>query len=157
MVCRNLRQLQSTLTHSFAGVFFLFSQGRLKLCRGQPAQALQYYQRALEVQNQYRNLHHISYWERAIAYLALWDISASLDCWKLLHAEATVSNLLHLVFDIYIQILFRYRISGLKPPMHMVLPFVYWKPGTRRIKRKLRRFSARYPSFDSVLPASQYH
>ena len=72
------------------GVFFLFGQGRLKLCRGQPHDALAYYQRAMEVQNQYRNLHHISYWEMSIAHLALWDPASSLACWRTLHAEATV-------------------------------------------------------------------
>lgn len=74
-------------------MFFLFGQGRLKLCRSQPAEALAYYTRAMEVQNQYRNLHHISFWEMAVADLALWDISASLDCWRKLHAEATVRSL----------------------------------------------------------------
>ncbi|THG95455.1 hypothetical protein EW026_g6202 [Hermanssonia centrifuga] len=74
------------------GVFFLFGQGRLKLCRSQPSEALQYYQKATEVQNQYRNLHHISTWEMAVANLALWDIPASLECWRLLHAEATWSK-----------------------------------------------------------------
>ncbi|KAL4246932.1 Inclusion body clearance protein IML2 [Abortiporus biennis] len=74
------------------GVFFLFGQGRLYLCRSQPGQAIEYYKKAMEVQNQYRNLHHISYWEMAIAYLALWDVSASLECWKHLEAEATWSK-----------------------------------------------------------------
>jgi len=74
------------------GVFFLFGQGRLKICRSQPAQALEYYQRAMEVQNQYRNLHHISFWEMAVANLALWDIPPSLECWRQLHAEATWSK-----------------------------------------------------------------
>ncbi|GJE96162.1 hypothetical protein PsYK624_123550 [Phanerochaete sordida] len=74
------------------GVFFLFGQGRLKLCRGQPQEALAYYKRAMEVQNQYRNLHHISFWEMSIANLALWDLSASLECWRNLYAEATWSK-----------------------------------------------------------------
>ncbi|KAI0742250.1 hypothetical protein C8Q80DRAFT_1186927 [Daedaleopsis nitida] len=74
------------------GVFFLFGQGRLHLCRSQPATALVYYQKALQAQNQYRNLHHISFWEMAIANLALWDIPASLDRWRTLAAEATWSK-----------------------------------------------------------------
>ena len=45
----------------------------------------------MEVQDQYRNLHLISYWEIAVTNMALWDIPAALDCWKALHAEATVS------------------------------------------------------------------
>lgn len=78
------------LHRNFTGVFFLFGQGRLHLCRSQPAAALVYYQRALQAQNQYRNLHHISFWEMAIANLALWDVPASLDRWRILAAEATV-------------------------------------------------------------------
>ncbi|KAI0691814.1 hypothetical protein BC835DRAFT_1430711 [Cytidiella melzeri] len=74
------------------GVFFLFAQGRLKLCRGQPADALQYYQRAMDVQDQYRNLHHIMFWEMAVSNLALWDIPTSLECWRHLNAEATWSK-----------------------------------------------------------------
>ncbi|KAI0713075.1 hypothetical protein C8T65DRAFT_646041 [Cerioporus squamosus] len=74
------------------GVFFLFGQGRLHLCRSQPASALVYYQKALQAQNQYRNLQHISFWEMAIANLALWDIAASLDYWRTLAAEASWSK-----------------------------------------------------------------
>lgn len=46
----------------------------------------------MESQKQYRNLHHISYWEIALANLALWNIPASLECWTHLKAEATVSH-----------------------------------------------------------------
>jgi len=44
----------------------------------------------MESQSQYRNLHHISFWEIAISNLALWDLEASLKCWRALEAEATV-------------------------------------------------------------------
>ncbi|CAL1697497.1 unnamed protein product [Somion occarium] len=74
------------------GVFFLFGQGRLSLCRSQPAEAIEYYKKAMDAQDQYRNLHHISYWEMAIAYLALWDVPSSLECWRQLEAEATWSK-----------------------------------------------------------------
>lgn len=74
------------------GVFFLFGEGRLSLCRRQPAHAIECYKKAMEAQSQYRNLHHISFWEMAMAYLALWDIPASIDCWKHLEAEATWSK-----------------------------------------------------------------
>ncbi|CCM00537.1 uncharacterized protein FIBRA_02571 [Fibroporia radiculosa] len=74
------------------GVFFLFGQGRLSLCRGQPAEAITYYTKAVEAQNQYRNMHHISNWEIAVASLALWDIEESLRCWQILTAEATWSK-----------------------------------------------------------------
>ncbi|KAI0071516.1 hypothetical protein K474DRAFT_1630434 [Panus rudis PR-1116 ss-1] len=74
------------------GVFFLFGQGRLYLRRSQPARAIEFYKHALNAQDQYRNLHHISYWEMAITYLSLWDVQASLDCWRKLAAEATWSR-----------------------------------------------------------------
>ncbi|KAK7026799.1 hypothetical protein VNI00_015457 [Paramarasmius palmivorus] len=77
------------------GVFFLFGAGRLSLVRSKPEQAIRYYTRAMEVQSQYRNLHHISYWEIAIANLALWDLQASEDAWKILHEEATWSKAIY--------------------------------------------------------------
>ncbi|KZT05152.1 uncharacterized protein LAESUDRAFT_781726 [Laetiporus sulphureus 93-53] len=74
------------------GVFFLFGEGRLCMCRGQPAQAIEYYKKAMNAQNQYRNMHHISLWEMAIASFALWDIPASLQSWQVLADEATWSK-----------------------------------------------------------------
>ncbi|KAF8956825.1 hypothetical protein BDZ97DRAFT_1925090 [Flammula alnicola] len=74
------------------GVFFLFGAGRLGLMHSQPRKAIEYYTKAMEVQKQYRNLHHISFWEIAIANLALWDLEASLGCWRELEREATWSK-----------------------------------------------------------------
>ncbi|KAJ7743912.1 hypothetical protein DFH07DRAFT_869858 [Mycena maculata] len=74
------------------GVFFLFGAGRLALARSQPAQAIEFYSKAMAAQSQYRNLHHISYWEMAIANLALGEVSASLGCWRYLQKEATWSK-----------------------------------------------------------------
>ena len=79
------------ISHTFdTGVFFLFGAGRLNLIRSQPRLAIEYYRKATSVQSQYRNLHHISFWEIAIASLSLWDIPGSLQCWRDLQAEATV-------------------------------------------------------------------
>ena len=72
------------------GVFFLLAQGRLNSCLSQPARAIASYQKAMSVQSQYRNLHHISFWEMAVSYLTLWEIEESLKCWRSLHKEATV-------------------------------------------------------------------
>ena len=74
----------------------MFGRGRLHLVRGQPSAAIEYYEKAMKAQNQYRNLHHISFWEMAIANLALWDVPASLEYWRILAAEATVRPLFHL-------------------------------------------------------------
>ncbi|KDR77972.1 hypothetical protein GALMADRAFT_224382 [Galerina marginata CBS 339.88] len=77
------------------GVFFLFGAGRLSLMRSQPAEAITYYVRAMESQQQYRNLHHISFWEIAIAHLSLWDLKESLVCWRDLEREATWSKAIY--------------------------------------------------------------
>ncbi|KAJ6511716.1 hypothetical protein DFH09DRAFT_1251567 [Mycena vulgaris] len=74
------------------GVFFLFGAGRLALARSQPARAIEYYTKAMAAQAQYRNLHHISFWEMAIANLALADVGASLACWRDLEREASWSK-----------------------------------------------------------------
>ncbi|KAI0776541.1 hypothetical protein BD413DRAFT_520437 [Trametes elegans] len=74
------------------GVFFLFGQGRLHLCRSQPATALEYYRKALQAQSQYRNIHHISYWEMAVTHFALWELPESLEYWRTLATEATWSK-----------------------------------------------------------------
>lgn len=74
------------------GVFFLFGAGRLALVRSQPERALEYYARAIECQSQYRNLHHVSWWESAIAHLTLWNVEASKEWWNRLGAEATWSK-----------------------------------------------------------------
>ncbi|KAK7451747.1 hypothetical protein VKT23_012426 [Stygiomarasmius scandens] len=77
------------------GVFFLFGAGRSSLVRSQPRRAISFYTRAMEVQSQYRNLHHISFWEIAIATLALWDLKDSLESWKVLQEEATWSKAIY--------------------------------------------------------------
>jgi TPR repeat protein len=76
----------------FLGVFFLFGAGRLSLCRSLPEQAIKYYSQAMRAQSQYRNLHHISNWEIAMAHLSLWDIKSSLSFWTELEKESTVSE-----------------------------------------------------------------
>ncbi|KAF9523683.1 hypothetical protein CPB83DRAFT_775027 [Crepidotus variabilis] len=87
--------LQWNLKRYPNGVFFLFGAGRLNLCRSQPKLAIEFYTKAMDSQKQYRNLHHISYWEIAIANLALWDIQESLKCWTELEAEATWSKAIY--------------------------------------------------------------
>lgn len=73
-------------------VFFLFGAGRLALVRSQPERALEHYARAAQCQSQYRSMHHISWWESAIASFALWDVKASKEWWSRLRAEATWSK-----------------------------------------------------------------
>lgn len=86
------RVLEWNLKRYPNGVFFLFGAGRLALVRSQPSRALAYYARAAQAQTQYRNLHHISWWESAVACLGLWKVAESRSWWRKLGGEATWSK-----------------------------------------------------------------
>ncbi|KAG1773235.1 hypothetical protein EV702DRAFT_976206 [Suillus placidus] len=86
------RVLEWNLKRYPNGVFFLFGAGRLALVRSQPSRALAYYARAAQAQTQYRNLHHISWWESAVACLGLWRVAESRSWWGKLGGEATWSK-----------------------------------------------------------------
>lgn len=86
------RVLEWNLKRYPNGVFFLFGAGRLALVRSQPSKALTYYARAAQAQTQYRNLHHISWWESAVACLGLWRVAESKSWWGKLGGEATWSK-----------------------------------------------------------------
>ncbi|KAF8989351.1 hypothetical protein BDQ17DRAFT_1402144 [Cyathus striatus] len=88
----HLKDLEWNLKRYPNGVFFLFGAGRLALVRSQPQRAIDYYTKAMHSQSQYRNLHHISWWEMSIAYLALWEVEKSMEWWKNLVQEATWSK-----------------------------------------------------------------
>lgn len=86
------RVLEWNLKRYPNGVFFLFGAGRLALIRSQPSKALIYYARAAQAQTQYKNLHHISWWESAVACLGLWRVADSRSWWGKLGGEATWSK-----------------------------------------------------------------
>ncbi|KIY49684.1 hypothetical protein FISHEDRAFT_40551 [Fistulina hepatica ATCC 64428] len=86
------RILQWNLKRYPNGPLFLIYAGRLALNRSRPTKAIEYYRRAIEVQTQYKNLHYVSYWEMAVAALSLWDLSSSLEYWRILAQEATWSK-----------------------------------------------------------------
>ena len=124
-----------------AGVFFLFAQGRMSLVRSQPAKAIEYYRKAADAQQQYRNLHLISFWEIAVANLALWDVQQSLDCWVVLKAEATVSQ----SCSCSSQPTYYYR-SGRKRPMLSVWPSAHCTSMGKRRRRRSTGCSRRSQS-----------
>ncbi|KAL6303866.1 hypothetical protein BKA93DRAFT_826283 [Sparassis latifolia] len=89
-IARNI--LQWNLRRYPKGVFFLFVEGRLRLQCAQPALALESHHKAIAVQSQYRNFHYVSLWEIAFCNMSLWEMSASLDAWRILREEATWSR-----------------------------------------------------------------
>ncbi|KAF8867713.1 hypothetical protein CPB84DRAFT_1859129 [Gymnopilus junonius] len=58
-------------------------------------EAIGYYERAMQAQGQYRNLHHVSYWEIAVANFALWEVGEGARCWRELEREATWSKAIY--------------------------------------------------------------
>jgi hypothetical protein len=75
-----------------AGIVFRFGEGRLAYRRAQPVKAIAAYGHATSVQEQFRSLQNVSYWEMAVANFALWDVPASRACWRKLVADATWSK-----------------------------------------------------------------
>ncbi|KAG1736065.1 hypothetical protein EDD22DRAFT_1010255, partial [Suillus occidentalis] len=76
------RVLEWNLKRYPNGIFFLSGASRLTLVHSQPSKALTYYARAAKAQTQYRNLHHISWWESAVACLGLWRWRCSVELQK---------------------------------------------------------------------------
>ena len=107
----------------FLGVFFLLGAGRISISRSQPEQAIKYYNQAIRAQSQYRNLHHISHWEMALAHLCLWDTKSSLSCWTELEKDATVSEFI--TPDLCV--LLTFFISGRNPFILMEWLSVCWR------------------------------
>ena len=62
----------------------------MNFVRNQPTKAIECHKRAADAQHQYINLKLISFWEMALANLALWDIPQSLECWAALKAKGPV-------------------------------------------------------------------
>ncbi|CAK5267930.1 unnamed protein product [Mycena citricolor] len=90
------------------GVLFLFAAGRLALAQSQPRKAIEHHTRAMQVQTQYRNLHHVSFWEMAIAGFALGHVASGVNeksdgfvfdgsegCWRILEKEASWSKAIY--------------------------------------------------------------
>ncbi|KAF9020224.1 hypothetical protein BDZ89DRAFT_1072405 [Hymenopellis radicata] len=76
-------------------VFILWAQGRLLVVRSQPREALVYYNKSIAAQSQYPTLYAMSYWEMAIANLALWDVSESMASWRDLERESSWSKAIY--------------------------------------------------------------
>ncbi|KIY66759.1 hypothetical protein CYLTODRAFT_398199 [Cylindrobasidium torrendii FP15055 ss-10] len=73
-------------------VFGLWANGRLRVARGKPAEAVEFYIKSIESQSQYPQLHAMSYWELAVVYISLWDVPSSLSYWRKLESESTWSR-----------------------------------------------------------------
>jgi hypothetical protein len=86
------RSLKGYTYSGAIGVFFLVLSGQLHFLLSEPSLAITAYNQAIDVQQQYRNLHYISWWELAICHLSLWDIKSSLEFWSKLQQEATWSK-----------------------------------------------------------------
>ncbi|KAG5634471.1 hypothetical protein H0H81_001836 [Sphagnurus paluster] len=84
------------------------------MLHAQPRIAISHFQRAIASQSHYRNLHHISLWEVAIARMALWELGdvvrhdeersndsgqkamgGSSACWRILEQEANWSKAIY--------------------------------------------------------------
>ncbi|KAH7103561.1 hypothetical protein BKA62DRAFT_695771 [Auriculariales sp. MPI-PUGE-AT-0066] len=86
------RILEFNLQRFPNGVFFLFGAGRIAFCRSQPHRATVAYQRALESQDQYPQMHYLAFWELAVCAMARWRLDEAIPYWRTLRQEASWSK-----------------------------------------------------------------
>ncbi|CAG8745827.1 8292_t:CDS:1, partial [Ambispora leptoticha] len=78
------------------GVLFLYFSGRLNQSESYIAEAIVQYKSAINIQKQWKQLHHICYWEMALNYQCLMDFENAYECFKTLCKESMWSKCVYL-------------------------------------------------------------
>ncbi|CAG8587748.1 9692_t:CDS:2, partial [Paraglomus brasilianum] len=78
------------------GVLFLYFSGRLNQSESYIHEAIEQYKTAISIQKQWKQLHHICYWEMALNYQCLMDFENAYECFKTLCKESMWSKCIYL-------------------------------------------------------------
>ncbi|CAG8571646.1 15_t:CDS:2 [Ambispora gerdemannii] len=78
------------------GVLFLYFSGRLHQSESYMYEAIAQYKSAINIQKQWKQLHHICYWEMALNYQCLMDFEHAYECFKTLCKESMWSKCVYL-------------------------------------------------------------
>jgi hypothetical protein len=93
------------------GVFFLFFSGRQLGARGQLVEAKSQYQKAIDMQKDWKQLQHMCYWELGLINLLQQDWQGSLDCYNTLYKESNWSKCVYT----YLQAISLFTLASTKP------------------------------------------
>lgn len=74
------------------GVLFLYFSGKLNCSQGKLDSGIQQYQQAIATQKEWKQLHHICYWELGLNYMIKCDWTKSHSCFSILQKESNWSR-----------------------------------------------------------------
>lgn len=74
------------------GIFFLYFSARLYAAQALPEKAIEYYRNAIESQRDYKQLHHMCFWDLSITYLTTCDYARAHECYDVLSRESNWSK-----------------------------------------------------------------
>ncbi|KAL9933090.1 hypothetical protein V8E36_007808 [Tilletia maclaganii] len=77
------------------GVFFLYFSARLYGTQALPEKAIEYYRNAIEAQREYKQLHHLCFWDLSLTYLATCDFARAYECYDVLSRESNWSKAIY--------------------------------------------------------------
>ncbi len=77
------------------GIFFLYFSARLYAAQALPEKAIEYYRNAIESQREYKQLHHMCFWDLSLTYLATCDFARAYECYDVLSRESNWSKAIY--------------------------------------------------------------
>ena len=77
------------------GIFFLYFSARLYGAQALPEKAIEYYRNAIESQREYKQLHHLCFWDLSLTYLATCDFARAYECYDVLSRESNWSKAIY--------------------------------------------------------------
>ncbi|KAE8250525.1 hypothetical protein A4X13_0g4653 [Tilletia indica] len=77
------------------GIFFLYFSARLYGAQALPEKAIEYYRNAIEAQREYKQLHHLCFWDLSLTYLATCDFARAYECYDVLSRESNWSKAIY--------------------------------------------------------------
>lgn len=77
------------------GIFYLYFSARLYASQALPEKAIEYYRNAIESQSEYKQLHHMCFWDLSLTYLATCDYARAHECYDVLSRESNWSKAIY--------------------------------------------------------------
>lgn len=77
------------------GIFYLFWSARLYAAQALPEKAIEYYRNAIESQREFKQLHHLCFWDLSLTYLATCDFARAYECYDVLSRESNWSKAIY--------------------------------------------------------------
>ncbi|PWN52006.1 hypothetical protein IE53DRAFT_385620 [Violaceomyces palustris] len=77
------------------GIFFLYFSARLYAAQALPEKAIEYYRNAIESQKEYKQLHHLCFWDLSLTYLCTCDFARAYECYDVLSRESNWSKAIY--------------------------------------------------------------